>query len=172
MNFKDILIFFLFFLFFSYGIKSQNEYSRELGKYGAWKVYSKSKNLCFMISKPRKSEGTYKTRGKVRMVVFRNSKKYKDRNLVGFDFGYPFSHNSKVKIEIDNNKDFKLSTFDQMAWTGSRNKPINNKKIINEMIKGNKLVALGKSERGTLTKDTYSLDGFSKAFQKIKSYCG
>ena len=40
------------------------------------------------------------------------------------------------------------------------------------MEKGNKLVALGKSKRGTDTKDTYSLSGFSKAFEKISKYCG
>ena len=39
------------------------------------------------------------------------------------------------------------------------------------MIKGNKLVALGQSRRGTKTKDTYSLDGFAKAYYEINNYC-
>ena len=42
------------------------------------------------------------------------------------------------------------------------------KKIIEAMIKGDKLIAFGQSRRGTKTKDTYSLNGFAKAFNKIK----
>ena len=35
------------------------------------------------------------------------------------------------------------------------------------MLKGNKLVALGESKRGTKTKDIYSLSGFTKAFNEV-----
>jgi hypothetical protein len=40
------------------------------------------------------------------------------------------------------------------------------------MIKGNVLIALGQSKKGTQTKDTYDLKGFSKAFKEIRNYCG
>jgi hypothetical protein len=108
-------------------------------------------------------------RGRVRIVVYRNSKK-KEKNLVGFDFGYSFPENSKASIKIDSKKTFKLSTFGQTAWTGSKTK--SDKEIINEMIKGNVLIALGQSKKGTQTKDTYDLKGFSKAFKEIRNYCG
>ena len=36
---------------------------------------------------------------------------------------------------------------------------------------GNKLNAFGQSKRGTKTKDTYSLNGFAQAFNKINDYC-
>ena len=39
------------------------------------------------------------------------------------------------------------------------------------MLKGNKLIALGESKRGTKTRDTYSLSGFRKAFNEINNYC-
>ena len=45
------------------------------------------------------------------------------------------------------------------------------KKIIKAMLKGNKLIALGVSKRGTKTKDTYSLSGFTKAYNEINNYC-
>ena len=67
-------------------------------------------------------------------------------------------------IEIDNKKKFKLNTFGQTAWTASKTKK--DKKIIEAMIKGDKLVAFGQSRRGTKTKDTYSLNGFAKALIK------
>ena len=39
------------------------------------------------------------------------------------------------------------------------------------MKKGNILIAEGTSNRGTETKDTYSLLGFTKAFKKVKDVC-
>ena len=170
MKFKNtIIIFNLLLLLISFEIFAENESPQKLGKFDNWIVYSKSKSLCYMIAEPKKLEGNYTMRGRVRIVVYRNSKK-KDKNLVGFDFGYSFPENSKASIKIDSKKTFKLSTFGQTAWTGSKTKT--DKEIINEMIKGNILIALGQSRKGTQTKDTYYLKGFSKAFKKIRNYCG
>ncbi|MAJ24530.1 MAG: hypothetical protein CMP36_03365 [Rickettsiales bacterium] len=171
MHFKKVTVFFSFFFFFSnFSLLAEDYGVKKLGKYGNWSVYSKTKNLCYMIAEPEKSEGKYKMRGRVRIVVYRNSEKIKNSNVVGFDFGYSFPQNAKATIEIDTKKAFQLSTFGQTAWTGIKSKT--DKQIIIEMEKGNKLVALGKSKRGTDTKDTYSLSGFSKAFEKISKYCG
>ena len=75
-----------------------------------------------MISQPKKSEGDYTMRGRVRIVVYRNSEKKVNKNIIGIDFGYSFPYKSKALIEIDNKKTFKLSTFGQTAWTGSDTK--------------------------------------------------
>ena len=123
-----------------------------------------------MISQPENSEGEYTIRGKVRLVVYRNKNKKDHKYVVGIDFGYPFPDESRVLVEIDNKKIFKLNTFGQTAWTGLKSKF--DKEIIKEMTKGNTLIAFGVSKRGTKTKDTYSLSGFGKAFKKITSYCG
>jgi len=171
MKFKNIAIFFNFLLFlFSFETLAENEGTKKIGKFDNWSVYSKSKNLCYMIAEPDKLEGKYTVRGRVRVVVYRNSEKKKNKNVVGFDFGYSFPENKKATIEIDNKKTFQLSTFGQTAWTGSKMQT--DKEIINEMIKGNTLIALGQSKRGTITKETYSLNGFSKAVNKIRNYCG
>tara|TARA_X000000950_G_scaffold205367_1_gene247053 strand:- start:467 stop:838 length:372 start_codon:yes stop_codon:yes gene_type:complete len=122
-----------------------------------------------MIAEPEKSEGEYKVRGRVRIVVYRNNLENQNKNAVGIDFGYTFTENSNAFIEIDNKNKFKLSTFGQTAWTASKTEK--DKKIIKAMIKGDKLTAFGKSKRGTNTKDTYSLKGFAKAFNKINDYC-
>ena len=122
-----------------------------------------------MISQPEKSEGEYKVRGRVRIVIYRNNLENQNENALGIDFGYTFPENSKAKIEIDDKKKFNLATFGQTAWTGSKTKK--DKKIIMAMLKGNQLIALGESKRGTKTKDTYSLNGFTKAFNEINNYC-
>ena len=178
MNFKNIVILInLSLLVFSFEALSEtnsetdipiNEGTKKIGTFENWSVYAKSKSLCYMIGQPKKSEGEYKVRGRVRLVVYRNNYENQNKNAVGIDFGYSFPENSKASIKIDSKK-FKLSTFGQTAWTGSQTKK--DKKIINAMINGNELIALGKSRRGTKTKDTYSLVGFAKAFKEINNYC-
>ena len=170
MNFKYTTILLnIFLLVFSLKVMSDNEGTKKIASFEKWSVYAKSKSLCYMIAQPEKSEGEYKVRGRVRIVVYRNNLENQNKNAVGIDFGYSFTKNSKAFIEIDNINKFKLSTFGQTAWTASKAKK--DKKIIEAMIKGNKLIAFGQSKRGTNTKDTYSLNGFAKAFNKINEYC-
>ncbi len=171
MKFKKFIVFLNILLFFSiFKLSAEEQGPKKLGEFNNWSVYAKSKTLCYMIAEPLKSEGKYNLRGRVRIVVYRNSEEKNNKNVLGIDFGYSFPENEKAIITLDNNKKFELSTFAQTAWTGTNTKT--DKEIINEMIKGNKLIALGKSKRGTNTKDIYSLKGFSKAFKKIKDYCG
>ena len=170
MNFKYTTILINFFiLLFSFKVMSDNEGTKKIGNFEIWSVYAKSKSLCYMITQPEKSEGEYKVRGRVRIVVYRNNLENQNKNVVGIDFGYSFTENSKAFIEIDNKKKFKLNTFGQTAWTGTKTKK--DKKIIAAMIKGDELTAFGQSRRGTKTKDTYSLSGFTKAFNEINNYC-
>ena len=170
MNFKYTVILINFFLLvFSLQVMSDEEGTKKIGSFEKWSVYAKSKSLCYMIAQPEKSEGDYKVRGRVRIVVYRNNLENQNKNAVGIDFGYSFTENSKAYIEIDNKKKFKLNTFGQTAWTGS--KTAKDKKIIKAMIKGDRLTAFGKSKRGTKTKDTYSLSGFALAYNKINDYC-
>ena len=72
----------------------------------------------------------------------------------------------------DKQTDFYLTTFGQTAWTDPEDKTNLDDTIIKHMQKGLDLEVLGKSHRGTDTKDLYSLKGFSKAFNKIKETCG
>ena len=170
MNFKYTVILINFFLLvFSLQVMSDEEGTKKIGSFEKWSVYAKSKSLCYMIAQPEKSEGDYKVRGRVRIVVYRNNLENQNKNAVGIDFGYSFAENSKALIEIDNKNKFKLNTFGQTAWTASKTKK--DKKIIEAMINGNTLTAFGQSKRGTKTKDTYSLNGFAKAYNKINDYC-
>ena len=169
MNLKNIVVLVnICLMIFSFQALSDNEGTKKIGSFDNWSVYAKSKNLCYMVAQPEKSEGKYKIRGRVRIVIYRNNLENQDENALGIDFGYTFPENSKAKIEIDKKK-FKLATFGQTAWTGSKTKK--DKKIIKAMIKGNKLIALGESKRGTKTKDIYSLNGFAKAYNEINNYC-
>ena len=163
--------FFLFLFFFTTVLAEEKNYFKE-EKYFNWTVYSnKNKVLCYAITEPLRSEGEYKRRGKVNLLVGRRVSNNK-KNFVGVAFGYPFKKGTIVEIVVDKKHFFKLNTFDEKAWTNASKVKNLADLIIKEMIKGNILVALGSSKRGTATKDLYSLKGFSKAFKKIKQVCG
>jgi hypothetical protein len=171
MNFNRIL-FLITSLFFSVGLLADNNGYNSHGKFEKWNVFSKKNNeLCYMLAEPDKSIGEYTLRGRVRVLVARRPNE-KSKNYIGVDFGYSFSKNEKALIEIDKKKSFKLDTFHQTAWTKPSKSSKHDDKIINEMIKGTILKATGKSKRGTITNDFYSLKGFSKAFHKMKDVCG
>ena len=115
-------------------------------------------------------QGAYNLRGRVNVIVAINNN-IKNKYYVGFDFGYSFADKDKVKLTIDDNIFFEIDTFAQTAWINSSENPNLDIKIIEAMKKGSVLIAEGTSKRGTETKDTYSLIGFTKAFQKVKDVC-
>ena len=163
-------IFLIFFLLTNYSYTIEKKWFKK-GKYKDWEVYAKAdKDICYTIAKPTKMEGEYNLRGRVDAVVALNNN-IKKKFYVGFDFGYSFADNEKVKLTIDNKIKFNIDTFAQTAWINSTKNPKLDIEIIEAMKKGSILVAEGTSIRGTDTKDTYSLIGFSKALKKLKDVC-
>ena len=74
MNFKYTVILLNFFLLvISFKVMADYEGTKKIGSFEKWSVYAKSKSLCYMIAQPEKSEGEYKVRGRVRIVVYRNN---------------------------------------------------------------------------------------------------
>ncbi len=105
------------------------------GEYNYWEVYAKSdKDICYAISNPQKMQGSYKSRGRVDVVVAINNN-IKNKYYVGFDFGYPFAENDKVKLTIDESIIFEIDTFSQTAWINSSKNPNLDIKIIEAMKK-------------------------------------
>jgi len=142
------------------------------GQFEDWEVYAKAnKDICYAIANPNKMQGAYNLRGRVDVIVALNNN-IKNKYYVGFDFGYSFADNDKVKLTIDDEVVFNIDTFAQTAWINSSESPKLEIKIIEAMKKGKILVAEGTSKRGTDTKDYYSLIGFTKAFKKLKDVCG
>ena len=165
-----IKVFFIFILIFNSANAIEKKWFKK-GEYSNWEVYVKSeKDICYAISKPQKMQGAYNLRGRVNVIVAINNN-IKNKYYLGFDFGYSFADKDKVKLTIDDNIFFEIDTFAQTAWINSSENPNLDIKIIEAMKKGSVLIAEGTSKRGTETKDTYSLVGFTKAFQKVKDVC-
>ena len=167
------IIFKIFYLLLLINLAHSNENKYiKYGDFQTWSVFAKkNKELCYAIAKPIESIGSYNLRGRVSIVVARRPKE-ESQNFIGIDFGYSFTEDAKVKIVIDNKTNFQLDTFGQTAWTDPKDTTNLDDIIIKEMKKGIDLEVFGKSERGTDTKDVYSLRGFAKAYSKIKETCG
>jgi len=90
------------------------------------------------------------------------------RNEVQTIIGYPFRKSSTAALTIDNATGFKLITVGDGAWAGTKSA---DNKVVRAMQAGNKMVIQGRSARGTLTTDKYSLAGVSAALKKIGEEC-
>jgi invasion protein IalB len=63
---------------------------------------------------------------------------------------------------------FKLFTNGDKAWALSDTE---DKKIVDAMKRGSRMIVNGVSARGNKTKDSYSLNGFSSAYKAISNKC-
>lgn len=100
------------------------------------------------------------------MVFYRPSAGAKGQ--VAFTGGYPFASGSTVNLEISGNT-FELFTEGEWAWPATTD---DDAKIITAMKRGANAVLSGRSGRGTNTKDTFSLLGFTAAVEDAAKRCG
>ena len=63
---------------------------------------------------------------------------------------------------------FKLFSEGESAWTGS---PSEDAKLVTALRGGSSAVITGRSARGTMTKDTFSLSGITAATNKAQAAC-
>ncbi len=87
---------------------------------------------------------------------------------VAFTGGYPFASGSTVTMDISGNT-FEMFTEGEWAWPATTD---DDSKIITAMKRGANAVLSGRSGRGTNTKDTFSLLGFTAAVEDAAKRCG
>ena len=143
--------------------------SKELAKFNDWTAFAEGegKNLaCMAVSKPKKAEGNDSRRGDIFAIVTHlpGQNKWNEFSIVA---GYNFQPNSNPDVTIGDMK-FQLFTSGSRAWSFS---PSEDDKIVKYLKNSMKMKVVGTSSRGTITNDTYSLVGFSKAYQKINEAC-
>jgi len=86
---------------------------------------------------------------------------------VSFTGGYPFAGGSTVSLTVGSTS-FELFTDGEWAWSASSG---DDAKIITAMKRGADAVVVGRSARGTQTKDTFSLLGFTAALEEAEKRC-
>lgn len=138
-----------------------------------WNVFVEDNpKECWAVSVPKETVNT--RGGKVvaakrsqilLMVFYRPSAGAKGQ--VTFTGGYPFADGSGVKLSIGGTE-FDMFTEGEWAWPATTG---DDAKIISAMKRGASAVLTGRSGRGTVTKDTFSLLGFTAAVDDAGKRC-
>ena len=159
---------------------SAQETSNRASTHDDWSVFVESNpKECWAVTAPKESvnkrNGSVVTvrRSKILLFVF-NRPDSDVKGQVTFTGGYPFANNLIIKLDLDGvTYDLRPdpmaeSPNDEWAWPPS---PADDAKIIAAMKRGAKAVVTAQSERGTVTKDTFSLKGFTAAVKDAEKRC-
>jgi len=140
-----------------------------LSNHEDWNLYVVEGNekLCYIASEPKKQEGTYKSRGNPFMIVARIPAD-PPIDEVSIRTGYTYKKGSEVGVHIDD-KPFNFFTNGDQAWAKSAD---DDKAAIVAMRRGRQAVVRATSTRDTKSVDTYSLSGFTDAYDALTASCG
>ena len=87
--------------------------------------------------------------------------------IVQIEAGYNYKIGPDIIVKIDKGEYVFYTTKDlpSAAWTNE------DKKVIFAMKKGLELNVIGESSRGTITNDSYTLNGFTAAYNQLINDC-
>ncbi|MHC8491462.1 invasion associated locus B family protein [Thalassospira sp. SM2505] len=149
-------------------VQAQNS-PKLIDVFGKWEAYTYSEEgqkVCYMGSQPTSAKGDYTQRGKIYVMVTHRPG-LKLFNEVSFITGYTYKDKSTVDLRIDSKK-FSLFTHADSAWAVDAE---TDRKLVSAMKSGSNMVVVGYSTRDTKTTDTYSLSGFTAAYNAISKAC-
>ena len=156
------------------GATAQEQSTNRVAAKTDWSVFVEDNPTeCWGVSTPKETVNSRDgrvvavNRGQTLLMVFyRPSAGAKGQ--VAFTGGYPFASGSTVNMEISGST-FELFTEGEWAWPATTD---DDAKIITAMKRGANAVLSGRSGRGTNTKDTFSLLGFTAAVEDAAKRCG
>lgn len=140
-----------------------------LGSHRDWNVYAfteDSQKICYMASEPTKQEGDYTRRGNPAVLVTRRPGS-PAVDEVSVQPGYSYLEGSEVEVKVGG-REFMLFTRGEHAWTKSQEA---DEALINAMKRGSNMTVRGTSTRRTYSLDTYSLLGFTAAYEAMVNAC-
>ena len=155
------------------GAMAQEESTNQVAAKTAWSVFEdKNPRECWAVSSPTETVNTKGgrvvavRRGDILLMTF-----YRPgagvKGQVAFTGGYPFASGSTVNLNISGNS-FELFSEGEWAWPASA---ADDAKIIAALKRGADAVLSAQSSRGTKTKDTFSLMGFTAAVEEAEKRC-
>ncbi|SIO50665.1 hypothetical protein SAMN05444722_2838 [Rhodovulum sp. ES.010] len=165
-----------------WGAQAQEESTNNVAVKTDWNVFVESDPTeCWGVSPPKETVNSRDgrvvevRRGEILLFVsFRPGSGVAGE--VSFRGGYPFADGSTVKVEIGDSA-FELFTqnveesgeMTGYAWPASKE---DDARLLAAMKRGAEAVVTGVSSRGTTTKDTFSLMGFTAAMDEAEQRCG
>ncbi|MFA5539880.1 MAG: invasion associated locus B family protein [Gemmobacter sp.] len=138
-----------------------------------WSVFTEGDpRECWGVSSPKETVNTRDgapvsvRRGDILLfVTFRPDSGA--RGEISFTGGYPFANGSTVGVQIGNDR-FDLFTDGEWAWPANAN---DDAALLAAMRRGADAVLTARSARGTTTRDTFSLLGFTAAMAEAERRC-
>jgi hypothetical protein len=140
-----------------------------LGTHRDWNVYAFTEDgqkICYMASEPKKQEGNYTRRGNPAVLVTRRPTP-QPVDEVSVQPGYTYLEGSEVEVRVGSRR-FNLFTRGEHAWTKSEDA---DQALINAMKRGTDMTVRGTSTKNTYSLDTYSLLGFTAAYEAMIKAC-
>ena len=139
-----------------------------------WSVFqAESPTECFAVSAPKTSTLTDSSgnpatgrRGEIRLFVFYRPEAGVS-GQVAFTGGYPFAGDSTVDVTIGGTT-FQFFTEGEYAWPAT---PEDDARVVAAMKRGSDAVVKGRSGRGNVTTDTFSLLGFTASVEDAERRC-
>lgn len=137
-----------------------------------WSVFVEdSPKECWGVSAPKETVNTRDgqavqvTRGDI--LLFITFRPGGGAGEVSFTGGYPFAGGSTVEMDVGGTK-YSLFTDGEWAWSGSKEEDT---RIIAALKAGSSAILTARSSRGTQTRDTFSLLGFTAAMEEAAKRC-
>ncbi|GHF36753.1 hypothetical protein GCM10017056_05780 [Seohaeicola zhoushanensis] len=151
---------------------AQSQSDNKVAAQTDWSVFVESSpKECWTVSAPKETVNTrdgrvvaVKRSDVLLMVFFRPEGGVKGQ--VSFTGGYPFAKGSTVNMDISGTQ-FELITDGEWAWP----RPEDDSKVTDAMKRGSSATLTARSSRGTQTKDTFSLLGFTAALDDAEKRC-
>ena len=132
---------------------------------GIW-TFVKTDEYCYVGSLATDSDlSPEKNRGENYILVYKNIGS--PETIIQIEAGYNYKLSSEIIVTIDKGiyEFYTTEDLPSASWTDEDNK------VIFAMKKGLELFVKGESSRGTITNDTYTLKGFTAAYNKLTSDC-
>lgn len=138
-----------------------------------WSVFVESDPMeCWSVSAPKETVNTRDgrvvavRRGDILLFVTFRPGGNADGEI-SFTGGYPFANGSTVRVDIGDDA-FEMFTDGEWAWPASES---DDARMMTAMKRGVNAVVTARSSRGTQTKDTFSLLGFTAAVEEAARRC-
>ncbi|WP_417726916.1 hypothetical protein [Roseovarius sp.] len=152
---------------------AQSTSTNQVATSTAWSVFEDSDpRECWAVSAPTESVNTKDgrvvavRRGDILLMTFFRPGAGVQGQIT-FTGGYPFAGGSTVNLNIGGTQ-FELFTEGEWAWPASTE---DDAKVLEAMKRGADAVLSARSGRGTVTKDTFSLLGYTAAVEEAEKRC-
>jgi len=140
-----------------------------IGTHGDWQALTYKQgtaDTCYVASFPKKTEGHQPKLGEANILVthWPSQKTYGVLSVTG---GYDYKKDSSVELAVGDEK-FSLFTQGPRGWAQDGDDP----KVVKAFKMGKDVVVVGTTAAGAKTKDIFSLEGFTKAYEEASKACG